>query len=184
MNEKIPSYEEALNILNQVGCSKKVIAHCKAVSTLSVDFAKKCEKKGLKIDISLVEVGALLHDIGRSKTHGINHAIVGSRIAKSLNLSKSIVKIIERHIGGGISSDEAKKLGLPEKDYFPKTLEEKIVAYADKLIEGAKVVSIKNTTKNLAKKLGMTHPAIDRIKKLHKELSPIIGDPNSNSYNS
>ncbi|MEJ2242845.1 MAG: hypothetical protein P8Y18_12015 [Candidatus Bathyarchaeota archaeon] len=101
-----------------------------------------------------------------------------------MNLSKSIVKIIERHIGGGISSDEAKKLGLPEKDYFPKTLEEKIVAYADKLIEGAKVVSIKNTTKNLAKKLGMTHPAIDRIKKLHKELSPIIGDPNSNSYNS
>ena len=184
MNEKSPSPEEALDILQRMGCSKKVIAHCKAVSTLSVNFAKKCEKKGVKIDVKLVEVGALLHDIGRSKTHNINHAVVGSQIAKSLKLSKSIIAIIECHIGGGISSDEAKKLGLPIKDYFPETLEEKIVAYADKLIEGAKVVSIKDAMNDLVKKLGVTHPAIERIKKLHEELSPMIGDSNPNSYSS
>lgn len=184
MNEKIPSSEEALNILHIMGCSKRVISHCKAVSTLSVNFAKECEKRGLKINIKLVEVGALLHDIGRSKTHDINHAIVGGQIAKSLNLPKSIVSIIECHIGGGISSDEAKKLGLPVKDYFPETLEEKIVAYADKLLEGNKIVPIKRTVKNLTKKLGAAHPAIDRIIKLHKELSPMIGDSNSNSYDS
>ena len=182
MNEKIPSPEEALDILQRMGCSKKVIAHCKAVSTLSVNFAKKCKKKGLEIDVRLVEVGALLHDIGRSKTHDINHAVVGSRIAESLNLPKSIIAIIECHIGGGISSDEAKKLGLPIKDYFPVTLEEKIVTYADKLIEGAKVVSIKKTIKNLSKKLGANHPAINRIMRLHKELSPFLGDLNSNSH--
>ena len=184
MNEKIPSPKEAIEILNQIGCSKKVIAHCKAVSSLSVNFAKEFKKKGFKVNIKLVESGALLHDIGRSKTHDINHAIIGSQIAMSLNLPKSIVAIIECHIGGGIASDEAKKLGLPVKDYFPETLEEKIVAYADKLIEGAKVVSIQNTIKNLRKNLGSSHPAIGRIIKLHKELSPMIGDFNSNSYSS
>jgi uncharacterized protein len=184
VNEKILSPEEAIDILNQMGCSKKVIAHCKAVSDLSVNLAKEFKKKGFQVDIKLVEIGALLHDIGRSKTHDINHAIIGSQIAKSLNLSKSIVAIIECHIGGGISLDEAKKLGLPDKDYFPETLEEKIVAYSDKLIEGAKVVSIKNTIKNLRKKLGSNHPAIDRIIKLHKELYSMIGDFNSNSHNS
>ena len=184
MNEKIPSVEEALNILYESGCSKKVIAHCKAVSKLSVKFAKECEKSGLKIDIKLVEVGALLHDIGRSKTHDIRHAIIGAQIANSLKLPKSIVAIIECHIGGGVSSNEAKKLGLPVKDYFPTTLEEKIVTYADKLIEGAKVVSVKNTIKNLTRNLGATHPAIDRVIKLHEELSPLIGDFNSNSHNS
>lgn len=184
MNDKLPSSETALNILYESGCSKRVIAHCIAVSALSVNFAKTCEKKGLKIEVNLVEIGALLHDIGRSKSHDINHAIIGGQIAKSLNLPKSIVSIIECHIGGGISSDEAKRLGLPIKDYVPVTLEEKIVTYADKLVEKAKVVPIENTITKFSRELGVDHPAIDRIIRLHEELSLLIGDLNANSHNS
>jgi len=184
VNETLPTSETSLNILYESGCSKRVIAHCIAVSALSVNFAKACQKKGLKLDVNLVEIGALLHDIGRSKSHGINHAIIGGQIAKSLNLPKSIVSIIECHIGGGISSDEAKRLGLPIKDYFPVTLEEKIVTYADKLVEKAKVVPIENTITKFSRELGVDHPAIDRIIRLHEELSPLIGDLNANSHNS
>ena len=184
MNETLPTSETSLNILYESGCSKRVIAHCIAVSALSVNFAKACQKKGLKLDVNLIEIGALLHDIGRSKSHGINHAIIGGQIAKSLNLPKSIVSIIECHIGGGISSDEAKRLGLPIKDYFPVTLEEKIVTYADKLVEKAKVVPIENTITKFSRELGVDHPAIDRIIRLHEELSPLIGDLNANSHNS
>ena len=113
MNEKLPSSKTALRLLSESGCSKSVIAHCKAVSALAVKFAEACEKKGLDVNVNLVEVGALLHDIGRSKTHGVNHVIVGVEIAKSLNLPESIVSIIERHVGGGITADEAKELGWP-----------------------------------------------------------------------
>lgn len=181
MNEELPSPQTALRLLSEVGCSKRVIAHCKAVSALAVKFAETCTKMGLKVDVELVEVGALLHDIGRSKTHGVDHAVVGVEIAKSLNLPESIVSIIERHIGGGISSDEAKELGLPVKDYFPVTLEEKLVAYADKLIEGSRVVPIERTIEQFSRKLGEHHPAIDRIISLHEELSPLIGDVNDDS---
>jgi len=184
VNDKLPSSKTALNILYESGCSKKVIAHCIAVSALSVNFAKECEKKGLNVEINLVEIGALLHDIGRSKSHNVKHAIIGGQIAKSLNLPKSIVSIIECHIGGGISSDEAKRLGLPIRDYFPVTLEEKIVTYADKLIEKAKVVPIENTIDKFSTELGADHPAIDRIIKLHEELSPLVGDVNANNNNS
>jgi uncharacterized protein len=182
VNEKLPSSQMALNLLSESGCSKRVIAHCKAVSALAVKFAEACEKKGLNVDVNLVEVGALLHDIGRSKTHGVNHVIVGVEIAKSLNLPESIVSIIERHVGGGITADEAKELGWPVKDYVPTTLEEKLVTYADKLIAGSRVVPIEKTLLNLSRELGENHPAIDRIIRLHEELFPLIGDLNADSH--
>ena len=61
----------------------------------------------IQIDIDAVFVGALLHDIGRSKTHGIGHAVAGARIALENGLDEKLVKIIERHIGAGIPKEEA-----------------------------------------------------------------------------
>jgi uncharacterized protein len=182
VTEKLPSSKTALKLLFESGCSKRVIAHCKAVSALAVKFANSCKNNGLDVNVKLVEVGALLHDIGRSKTHNVNHAIIGGEIAKSLNLPESIVSIIERHIGGGITADEAKTLGWPVKDYLPTTLEEKIVTYADKLIEGLKVVPIDKTLHNISLDLGENHPALSRLESLHEELSPLIGDLDANSH--
>ena len=166
----------ALKLLSRSGCSNKVIAHCKAVSALAVQIAKACEKKGLNVNIKLVQAGALLHDIGRSKTHSVDHVVVGAEIARSLNLPESIVYIIERHVGGGITIDEAKKLGWPVKSYLPQTPEEKIVTYADKLVEGPRRVQIERTIKKLSRELDETHPSIKRVKKLHEEFSSLIGD--------
>ena len=184
MNKNLPSSHKALTLLFESGCSKKVIAHCKAVSTLAVKFAKACKKNGQDVDVELVEVGALLHDIGRSRTHGINHSIVGVEIAQSLDLPESIVSIIGSHIGGGITAKEAKELDWPVKDYLPTTLEEKLVTYADKLIEGRKVVPLKKTLDKFSRELGENHPAIDRIIRLHEELVPLIGDSDANNHSS
>lgn len=171
----------ALKYLFDVGCSERVISHCKAVSALAVKFAKTCEKKGIPVDTNLVDVGGLLHDIGRSKTHDITHAVVGVKIAMSLDLPKPVISIIEHHIGGGISAQEAKKLGLPVKDYFPETLEEKLVSYADKLISGSEIVPIEHTVNQFSRKLGPNHPAVNHVIKLHEEISPLIGDSNAHN---
>ena len=184
MNEKLPSTQKALTILSKCGCSKKVIDHCKAVSALAVKFAKVCKNGGNDVNVELVEVGALLHDIGRSKTHGINHSIVGVEIADSLSLPESIVSIIGSHIGGGITAQEAKELGWPVKSYLPTTLEEKIVTYADKLIEDCRVVPITKTLDKFSRELGKNHPAIDRIISLHEELVPLIGDSYADNHSS
>jgi uncharacterized protein len=181
VNKELPSPQTALKLLSEFGCSNKIISHCKAVSTLAVKFAEACKKKGLNIDVGLVEIGGLLHDIGRSKTHNIDHAVVGVEIAKSLNLPESIVSIIECHIGGGIDAEEAKNLGLPAKEYFPATLEEKLVAYADKLIESSRAVPIERAIEQFSRRLGKHHPTIDRIIRLHEELFPLIGDLNVDS---
>jgi len=157
--------EDAINLLRRVGCSERVIDHCIAVAELAGELAKRHNA-----DYDLVTTAALLHDIGRAKTHGVDHAVVGAEIARDLDLDEKIVRIIERHIGAGIPADEAQKLGLPKKDYVPETLEEKVVAHADNLVMGTKKVSIDEVIKNMQRTLGKSYPAIQRMKKLHAEL--------------
>jgi len=148
--------------------------HCKAVAKLAAETAKTIQEKGFKVDLELVEIGALLHDIGRSKTHSVHHALAGAEIAEEAALPEPVVSIIKRHIGGGITAAEAEALGWPRGTYFPVTLEEKIVSYADKLIEMSKRVPIEMTIDKLrAQKLDA---AAERVRKLHDEITRITGE--------
>jgi uncharacterized protein len=172
--KELPSREQALHLLFENGCSVKVINHCKAVSKLAFETANILKEKGLKVDTELVEIGALLHDIGRSKTHTVYHAVVGAEIAKAAGLPQSVVSIIKRHVGGGITASEAQALGWSEGIYAPVSLEEKIVSYADKLIEKGKRVTLDVTIE----KLWVEHlyEAAERVRRLHEEIAGLIGD--------
>ncbi len=166
MSNVLPTRKEAIDMLRKSGCHDNVIAHCLAVEPLAMKIAKLANA-----DLGLVCCSAILHDIGRVKTHGIGHAVEGARMVRELGLPETVALIIERHIGAGISKEEALKLGLPEKDYIPTTLEEKIVAHSDNLIE-------ENDKKPIAivvqrfERLGHKEAA-RKIFALHKELSEI-----------
>jgi len=177
LNKEFPSTEEALKILKASGCSPEVIRHCKAVSSLAVRIAQRCKRNGVDVDLDLVRIGALLHDIGRSKTHSVHHPIVGAKIAQSFRLPEEIIRIIKRHLGGGLTAEEASELGWPNEDYLPETIEEKIVTYADKLVNGEKIVPIQETIKKLSGRLGADHPSIRRVMNLHKEITRLCGKP-------
>lgn len=180
MSRRLPTRKEALSLLVKAGCSPGVVRHAKTVAALAVEIAEACRKKGLEVDIQLVETGALLHDIGRSKTHSVNHVMAGVEIAKSLGLPDSVVSIIERHAGSGISKDEAQELGWPVKDYVPQTLEEKIVTYADKLIEGLKRVPIERVLEKFSRD-NLPQSSVLGMKRLHQEFSPLLGDLDANN---
>jgi len=176
VSERLPSRQKAMELLKQSGCSPRVIQHCKIVAKLAVKIAKILQKKGYKVDVRLVEIGALLHDIGRSKTHDVNHAIVGARIANDFSLPEAVIKIIERHVGAGIPQNEAETLGWPKKSYMPQTLEERTVNYADKLIEGTHRVSMEHTIADFSRKMGKNHSAIARLKALDEEFQSLFGE--------
>ncbi|MDV2482010.1 HDIG domain-containing protein [Methanoculleus sp. Wushi-C6] len=127
--------EDCIALLRRAGCSEGVIAHCRAVRDLALTYASD----GL-VDRDLVAAGALLHDIGRGATHEIRHAEVGGALCRSFGLDEAIVAIVERHIGGGLTADECSLLGLLPRDCMPQTLEEKIVAHADNLVKGTRVI--------------------------------------------
>lgn len=174
MSEKLPTREQALQILREYNCSAEVIAHCEAVSKLALKTASALKNKGFNIDMALVEVGALLHDLGRSLTHAVHHAVIGADLAKKARLPNAVISIIKRHVGGGITADEAEALGWPKDVYVPVTLEEKIVAYADKLIEKAEVAPIEVTIEKLRKE--KKYEAAERVRKLYEEITSLIGD--------
>ena len=77
-------------------------------------------------------------------------------------------------MGGGITSREAEKLGWPKDVYMPVTLEEKIVSYADKLIENSKRAPITITIEKLDREL--KHEAAERVRKLHEEITGLMSD--------
>ena len=165
---------ECVKLLRAAGCEEAVIKHCIAVAELALEIAASKNKNGNEnksIDEELVFTGALLHDIGRARSHGVEHGFLGGEIAKSLGLDDRLVKIIQRHVGAGITAEEAKQLRLPRISLMPETMEEKIVAYADSLIEGTRRTSIEHALSNLKKKLGESHPAVARLKKLHEEVT-------------
>ena len=176
MSEGLPSKKEALLLLRKSGCSKTVVEHCKSVARVALQMADVFKARRIKVDLELVEAGALLHDIGRSKTHTVHHAIVGAQIAESLGLPKPIISIIKRHVGGGITVKEARRLGWPEDIYMPKTLEEKIIAYADKLVDGSRKVTIERAIGKFISDQSLPRSSITLLRKLHQEMSALLGD--------
>lgn len=167
-DSKLPTKAEALKLLKDSGVDASVIAHCQTVSALALKIGKRCTKP---VDLKLIEIAGLLHDIGRSATHGIDHAVEGGKIAKSKKLPDEVVKIIERHIGAGLTKEDAERLNLPKKDYLPVTLEEKIVAHADNLLSGTKKVPVAQTIASLIRK--HEEEGAKRMLSLHKELSEL-----------
>ncbi len=161
-----------IKMLRVAGCSDAVIKHCMKVAKLAVEMAKKIKENGQNVDIEAVEAGAMLHDIGRAKTHGIMHILEGVKIASRYGMPNKILNIIEHHGGAGIDEREAIKLGLPKKDYSPRTIEEKIVAHADNLV-GNGYRSVEEVAKIWKKKIGEN--AVRKLLKLHDELSKLAG---------
>lgn len=96
------------------------------------------------VDRQFVEEAAMLHDIGivycnapRIFCEGehayIEHGFLGAELLRKEGLHKHAL-VAERHTGSGISLEQVmrEELPIPEKDYCPQSLEEKIICYADK----------------------------------------------------
>ena len=159
--------KSTLKFLKDLDCPSYLIEHSIAVCKKADNLASNFDNVNLK----MVKKGAILHDIGRCRTNGIDHAIVGAEMLKKLGFEDEISNIALRHIGAGIPKEEAISLGLPPKDYVPITLEEKIVAHADNLIHWDKEVDIDFVIKKWEDKLGKNHPSIKRLIKLHHEIT-------------
>ncbi len=159
-------------LLEKEGCSPEVIQHSLKTQKLALKIAQKIKENGTKVDLHTVSLGALFHDIGRAKTHGIMHIVEGVNIARRYGLPERVVSIVERHAGAGIEREEAEKLGLPSKDYMPLTIEEEIVAHADNLT-GNGYRSMQEVVNEFEKKVG--EGAAKKIIALHKKLSNLCG---------
>lgn len=121
-----------IKLLRGAGVSEEDVAHCVRVAEKALELA---DRMNFYLDLELICRGALFHDLGKAKTHEIEHGRIGAELGKKLGLPDKVTAIMEKHIRGGLTAAEAVVLGLPVKDYSLSSLEEKIVIYADRLVD-------------------------------------------------
>ena len=157
INNKIPSKEECLDILRKNKTPSNVIAHSKAVCEFAESLADKLIKKGHKVNKKLLIAAALLHDIEREKD---NHVVEGANLIKGMGFIE-VSKVARKH---GLYQ-------LEDKNIQPKTIEEKILFYADKRVKENKVVSLKDRVEDLKRryKKDFSHE-FEFAKKIEEEL--------------
>ncbi len=120
----------------------------------------------LNIDVEFVKEAAMLHDIGIIKTNApgiecfgtepyILHGLLGGKILREEGLPHH-ARVCERHTGAGLTESDivVQNLPLPHRDFLPKTLEEKLICYADKFFSKThpdKEKSLDKVEKSIAK---------------------------------
>ena len=165
----------ALDLLKSVNLTDSIKQHSIKVASKGLEIANKICKR--KVNKRLIEIGGLLHDIGRSITHDFNHGFVGGQILKEKGFSKDFIRICETHVLGGLDKDDAKTVGMPERNYFPISIEEKIVCLADKYLIGTKEVSIEDKLNHWFNKYGKTAilaKSRNRIKSIENEIRKLM----------
>ncbi len=176
--------KEAKELLKKYSTSeedyKNILEHGVAVKKAAVILAKAIIKNGHKVDLDLIKSGALLHDIGYFKAHWkgpdfIRHGIEGGKILRKEGLLKE-AKIAENHIGPGLTKEDIELHGfrLPKKDYLPKTIEEKIICYVDKLVFQDRLGTLKEVVAKFERKK-LPASAKQRLMKLHNEIEKLRG---------
>lgn len=121
----------------------------------------------LTVDREFVAQAAMLHDIGIGRTrcpqlgckgtHAyVCHGVAGRAILDRLGFDRHGL-VCERHVGVGITAAQIKRrqLPLPVRDMVPRSMEERLVCYADKFFSktdtGRGAKSIHHITGSLAR---------------------------------
>ncbi len=165
--------KEGLGVLRRAGANSAVVAHCLVTSFVAYELVKSAKELGLSVDEDLAVKAALLHDVGRAFTRGVAHAVRGAEYLKGLGYSKEILLAVERHVGAGITEEQAAQLGLPKRAYVPQTLEEKIVSFADKLVEGTSVLGPDHVLARFEREFGKGSVQWNMAKKLIEDMREI-----------
>lgn len=120
----------------------------------------------LCLDAQFVEEAAMLHDIGIFLTDApgiqcfgsqpyICHGRLGAELMRKEGYERH-ARVCERHTGAGITCQQIveQRLPLPHQDFLPKTMEEKVICYADKFFSKTHLdreKSMEKAEKSLAK---------------------------------
>jgi uncharacterized protein len=178
-----------VDVLRKAGVSDDDIAHSVKVAEKALEIAQRIGGDG--IDQELVGRGALFHDLGKAKTHEIEHGKIGAEMGREIGLPYEITAIMEKHIRGGLTEAEAKELGLPVKDYTLRRVEERIVIYADRLVDiihdGIVPVKSEREAEERFEDILRTYPkygknaiTLDRYLGYHREIQGLMKKPRRN----
>ena len=151
-----PTEEQAHRLLKEYSIPEEIINHSIEVCGNSVIIGTQIAKAGDQVDLGLLKVGGLLHDIGRWKycrERGYSpdqdfHEYETGSLLRELGFV-DFGNMLQRHSLGGLTPEETVALGFPEAiDLMPNTLDVKIICIADKIRPKEGIVSLSDKIKD------------------------------------
>lgn len=128
---KLPTKEEIEKFLKEFEVPPNIIDHTRKVTKICVFLANELSKKGEKINIEMLEVASLLHDLDKLKSsfEKNDHGQIAYDFLKQRGFDEEFADLIKYHRGESI---------------YPKEMgwEIKILRYADLRFIGDKLVTI------------------------------------------
>ena len=170
VNEIIDKYYPLDNELKNI-----YMVHACKVAEFALELAKKHPE--LNMDLQFIEEAAMLHDLGifltdapgihcYGKAQYLCHGVLGAELLRSLGY-ESHARVCERHTGTGLSKEQvlANGWGIPAKDYFPETLEEQLICFADKFFSKTKYLNSARTFEQVVESMSrMSEESVKKVK--------------------
>ncbi len=168
----IPDEKAALRLHEKYGSDDRIVKHCQTVAKVALLLTTALAAKDVDVDDRAIVAGALLHDVGRTRTQTVQHGYVGAELLRSEGVDWVVLEIIRKHVGAGISKEEAVSLGFLKGDYVPRTLEEKIVCFSDKMVSSDSVRPFEEEIRRFVRK---GHD-VNRLMKLRDDIAKSLGE--------
>jgi uncharacterized protein len=180
------SRDDSLMLLAEYGKGAPWVKHCLAVADSASMLGRVLESR-YSIDQHYLWTGAVLHDIGRCVTHDpILHGVEGYKLLLKLGHAEEAF-VCASHILFGLEASEAVHLGLPARDFIPRTIEERLVPLVDLMIEGVQPTTLDRRFSSLRRRYVKNSFLMNRLDRAQQraisfltQLSEEIGEPVEN----
>lgn len=140
----VPDRERCLELLRQYRVPEHVISHSLQVCRVSLFLGGELNRAGEKLDLSVVEAAALLHDITkiRGLEEGSNHAKTAGELLRSLGYER-VAQVVARHVV------------VPKEMMMDQRIkEDELVNYADKRVLHDRIVTLEERFRDLQERYG------------------------------
>lgn len=152
----LPTREECLALMAEFGMLPNIREHSFLVLRVARRLGEGLAAAGLPLNLSLLEAGALMHDLGKTPCLGTNenHAEWGARVLADRGYPQ-VAQIVREHVR--LREDAANHRPLREAE---------VVNYADKRVLHTRVVTLAERFDDLRGRYGRTAEALARISAL------------------
>ncbi|MDP6941395.1 MAG: HDIG domain-containing protein [Planctomycetota bacterium] len=163
--------------------------HCLQVAKVARLVSDALSMKGTGLDSDDLEVQAILHDIGRAKTHGVMHGWAGFTLLRDLG-HESSARACLTHWFKGRTKSELRASGRLKESFIQNlfsalsppewTLGDSVISFADSCVKHTTIVSLSERHADLIERYGDS-PWMRRANELAiqhgEELSSTLGQP-------
>ena len=172
----IPSLDQCLLWLRQQDASFNLIHHVQVVAASAYQMALWLRANGQSVDPILTHRGGLLHDLGkikslRGQSGGLSHGDYGATLLDDWGFPQ-LAEIARRHM----------LFTIHDPMEAPRTLEEKLVYFCDKIVEGASISPLDYRIDKLSKRYAQNEAKIrtclPALQKMQAELCSAMNIPN------